>query len=296
MFSKFKRFYTIIAIISALSISGCSIPKIPFIGSKDASGTSFFQDSPQKLYSIANRKMQSGKYDDALESYNEFIVKYPFGSLSEKGRLERIFVLNKLNETEEAELATDQFVDQYPLHPNIDYAYFMRGIIQFEKKRSGLGRRFGGAVEVDRNKSRMEKSFNAFQDLITKYPNSQYVPDAQLRMTFLRNKMAEHEFGVAKFYAKRNANIGVINRCKYIIENFEQSPAVIDALNLMVITYNKMDLPELANEAQAILDANYKGIKGIEGEVAQKQKKPSIWSRIPTFKIPNLNPFKKSKT
>lgn len=296
MFSKFKNLFLLIVIISALNLSACSIFKKTDNNEEKGEKVGFFQDSPQKLYNVAVRAMQANKYIEALERYNDFIVKYPFGDLSEKGRLERIFVLNKLKNVEEASIAADQFVRQYPLHPNVDYAYFMRGVIHFEKKRGKLASTFGGAPEVTRNKSSMEKSYIAFNELITKYPNSQYVPDAQIRMRYLRNKMAEHELLVAKFYAKRNANVGTINRAKYIIENFERAPAIIDTLKLMVSTYQKMGLNDLAEQTQFILDTNYKDEQGITKTVI-KVDKPSIWSRLP-FKLPNLtklNPFKKKR-
>ena len=287
MFAKFKFIFLILAIISLVNLSACSVFKKK--DNKQNSGknnSSIFQDTPEKMYNRANRQLSAGRYEDALEEYNNFIIQFPFGYLSETARLERIFILNKLNLTEEATESVEQFIRQYPLHQNIDYAYFMRGVITFEKKATGIFGKLRGANEVSRNNHFMQKSYKAFDELINKYPNSTYAADARQRMTYLRNKMAEHELEVAKFYADRNANIGAINRCQYIIENYQEAPAVIDALRLMVVTYQKMGLIDQAKKTQTVLDKNYTNIAGVND--SREPNKASIWS-----KLPNLNPFKK---
>jgi len=288
MFIKSKTLFTIISIICLANLSGCSVfKKEDDKNTKENSIVS--KDSPQRMYSRAQKFMDSQRYDESLENYNAFITQFPFGGLSETARIERIFVLNKLKLTEEASEAAEQFIKQYPQNPQLDYVYFMRGVISFERK-SGfiLGR---GANEVSRNKSAMEKSYNAFKELTIKFPNSRYVPDAKQRMTHLRNKIAEHELSVARFYADRNADVGVINRCQYIIDNYQQAPAVIDALELMVITYKKMGLDDLAAKTQKVLDANYSKTSSSSSSTKNSKKsKTSFWS-----KLPNLNPFKKKE-
>jgi len=288
MFMKSKTLLSIISIICLISLSGCSVfKKEDDKAAKNASTA--YKDTPQKMYSRAQISMESKRYDESLENYNAFISQFPFGGLSETARIERIFVLNKLKQIEEAGEAAEQFIKQYPQNPQLDYVYFMRGVISFERKAGFiLGR---GADEVSRNKSAMEKSYNAFQELVTKFPNSRYVPDARQRMTHLRNKIAEHELSVAQFYADRNANVGVINRCQYIIDNYQQAPAVIDALELMVVTYKKMNLDDLAAKTQKVLDANYSKTSSSSSSAKNSEKsKTSFWS-----KLPNLNPFKKKQ-
>jgi len=282
MFVKIKTLVPLITILCLLSVTACSS-----LDKKDSSSgkkTNILENnrSPEKIYELANSQMQSKRYNEALEEYETLLIEYPFGSLSETARLERIFVLNKLNSTEEASEAAEQFIRQYPLHPNVDYAYFMRGLVKFERK-SGfiLGR---GANEVARNKHSMQQSYNAFSELIQKHPTSRYAADAKQRMVYLRNKMAEHELSVANFYVERNANIGVINRCQYILDNYDNTPAVFDALKLMIKTYNKMELNDLADQAQTVLDLN---IQNSASQASTEAKeKPSIWS-----KLPSLNPF-----
>jgi len=280
MFVKIKTLLPAVTILCLLSVSACSsLDKKDSSGEKKSNLLSQQQRSPQKIYDLANNQMQQKRYSEALEEYNALLIEYPFGKLAETARLERIFVLNKLKSTDEANEAAEQFIKQYPLHPNVDYAYFMRGITKFERKGGFiLGQ---GASEVSRNKHSMQQSYDAFADLIQQQPNSRYVPDAKQRMVYLRNKMAEHELNVAEFYQERNAYVGVINRCQYILDNYQGTPAVFDALRLMIKTYKKMQLNDLAFQAQAVLDLN------IQNNVSTKVKeKPSIWTNLPS-----LNPF-----
>ena len=277
-------------IILSLTMAGCS--SLPFFGNSsdksDSQKVKISNDNQQKHYNRAARKLNANKFEEALEDYNEFIIEYPFGTLSERARLERIFILNNLNATEEARTSINRFIVQHPLHPNIDYAYYMRGVVLFEKKRTGALEYFGGAKEIYRNKNNYEASQQAFEELIQEYPDSRYVPDARQRIIFLRNNLAKYELSVAQFYAKRNAHIGAIKRAKFIVENFDQAPAVIDALELMVSSYEKIGLTAKADEARVLLANNYQNIEGINAKLDTKAKKP--WLRLP-----NLNPFKRDK-
>ena len=275
-------------IIISLSLSGCTL----FGKSEDDNVEKkavISNDNQLRHYNRASRKLSANKYEDALEIYNEFLVKYPFGNLSERASLERIFILNKIGAVEDASIAVERFINQHPLHPNIDYAYYMRGVVLFEKKRIGFFKRLSGAKELLRNKNNFQQSHEAFANLVEDFPDSQYVPDARKRMTFLRNNMAIYEFKIAKFYAERNAHIGAIKRAEFIVANYDQAPAVIDALNLMIISYEKIGLNDKASETKALLESNYANVEGFNGS-SRKQSKS--WLRAP--KLPNLNPFKKN--
>ncbi len=282
---KPKNIALSVVIIIAMTLSGCSIFQ-KSSDKEDKKGTSIFNESQSQHYTRASKQLGANKFDQALETYNEFIIKYPFGDLSERARLERIFILNKLKSTEEASVAVDSFIRQYPLHQNIDYAHYMRGVVLFEKKRTTVIERLAGAVEVNRNKNNFEKSHDAFAELIKKYPNSQYIPDARQRMLHLRNNMAAYEMSVANFYASRNAHVAAIKRGQYIVENYDQAPAVIDALKLIASSYQKMGLEDKAIETQEILEANYANIEGLNAKKKTAKK--------PFLRLPNLNPFKKT--
>ena len=275
-------------LILSLTLSGCAFFSIT--SSKDKPKPKISQQDQQKDYKRALRRLERKQYELALDEYNQFIVKYPFGSLSERARLERIFILNKLggDAINEARASIDRFISQHPLHPDLDYAYYMRGVVLFEKKRGGIFARLAGAKEVLRTKNNYEESHLAFAELLQEFPESRYVPDAEKRMTYLRNNMAIFELSTANFYAERNAHIGAINRAEFIVKNYDQSPAVIDALKLMITSYEKIGLTDKADETRYLLASNYQGIQGIEGGNRLKPKK----SRLRLPKLPNLNPLR----
>ena len=270
-------------LILSTTLSGCAIFGSSSKGRPDKAQIS--NENQQRHYNRAVRRLNAKNYPDALSIYNEFIVQYPFGTLSERARLERIFVLNKLDATAQATASIDSFIAQHPLHPNLDYAFYMRGIVAFEKKRKGIIQKLGGARQIHRNKTNYNASHQAFAELLQEFPESRYASDAKKRMAFLRNNMAMFELSVAKFYAERNAHIGAIQRSKFIVENYDQAPAVIDALEIMIESYEKIGLTDKAEEAKLLLATNYPDIEGIKGSYKSKKRKP--WLRLP-----NLNPLR----
>jgi len=277
-----KKFVFLITLILTITLSGCSI-----LGKdSDKEEEIAKKEDPVALYSKAKDRFDRNRYSSALKLYDEFIIKFPFGDLAETARLERIFILNELNSTEEANFAINRFIEQYPLHPKIDYAYYLRGVVLFEKKPRSFIASFGGAKEISRNKDNFARSFEAFSELVEKYPSSEYVPDAIQRMTFLRNNMARFEMNIANYYADRNAHIAAIKRAQFVIENFDQAPAVIDALNLMITSYEEIGLEDKVTETKNLLASNYQGVEGTGTNVSSSNKKP--W-----FNLPALNPFKK---
>lgn len=281
---SFKKTALLIStLILSVSLSGCAIFGSSSKNEDKSRANQVSNQSQQRHYNRAARQLKSNNFEQAIETYNEFIVKYPFGTLSERARLERIFILNKLGEAEEASVSIDRFINQHPLHPNLDYAFYMRGVVSFEKKRVGFFQRLAGAKEVLRNKSNYEASFLAFSELLQEFPDSRYASDAKERMIYLRNNMALFELSAANFYADRNAHIAAINRAEFIVENYDQAPAVIDALELMASSYEKIGLTKKADETRLLLTTNYSNIEGV---VANNKKKKSL------IKLPNLNPLR----
>ncbi len=272
-------------LIASISISGCNTQK-KSTSAKTSEESA--QQSAEKLYTKAYKELNKGNFETALVNYEALIVKFPFGPLTQQAKLDRIFVLDRLRQVADATQAVQSFIDQYPAHPNIDYTYYMKGVITFNKRRGFLERTTGGELTT-RNKKNMQSSYDAFDDLLQKFPNSSYAPDASKRMIFLRNSMADYELEVARFYSTRNANVATINRCKYIIENYDRSPAVIEALQLMASTYRKMGLIELAQQTESILQDNYANLV----QQVNEEKPSSLWSKLP--KLPSLFGGKEKK-
>lgn len=238
-------------------------------------------NTAQKRYNEAFDSMSRSRYRQALEQYQGLIIQYPFGQITEKAKLDALFVLHQLRETNDAIKLANSFITQYPTHKNVEYAYYMKGIILFPKKKSALGRTFGS--NALRNTSRLLEAYVSFEEFIDKFPRSEQAPDAKQRMVFLENAIAENEFEVAEFYSAKKAYVAVINRCQYVIENHSQTPSARDALLLMRDTYKKMGLTELVQDTQNVIDAN-----DMPGKEPKELSKGWSW---PKLKMPTL--FKK---
>jgi len=284
------RFFALI-IGSSFLLGGCNVAKnlnSSIFGSdsteKGSQEKTISLSSAQKRYDKAYRSMSRERYEEALEEYSELIIQYPFGKITEQAKLDSLFVLHKLGQTEDAKRVANSFIEQYPTHENVDYAYYMKGIILFPKKKGMLGQTFG--TSSLRNASGLLEAHAALGDFINKFPESEQAPDAKQRMIFLENAIAQDELNVAKFYVTKKAYVAVINRCQFIVEEYARTPSARDALFLMRDTYTKMGLVELAQNTQTVIDANYD-----PSSQSSKSKKAKKGFSFPALKMPKL--FKK---
>ncbi len=227
--------------------------------------------SAEKIYEMAHDNLESGDFGGAVKLYEELESRFPFANVSRQGHLDLMYAYYKNRAPESAEDQADQFIRENPTHPRTDYAYYIKGLSTFEGVPNFIERWF----RADLNKRPpidARKSFQAFQTLVARYPNSEYAADARQRMVFLRNKLADYEIAVANYYLKRGAYVGAINRCKYVIENYDGAPAVRNALRIMVDSYAKLGMPDLSANAKRVLEENFPG-----GEVKEKGKWWKWW-------------------
>jgi len=210
----------------------------------------------EKLYDLAKKDLDSGDYTNAVKAYEELESRFPFANVARQGQLDLMYAYYMNRAPESAEDQADQFIRENPTHPRVDYAYYIRGLATFEGVPNFIERLFradlGKRPPVD-----ARKSFQAFQTLVQRYPNSDYAFDARLRMIFLRNKLADYEVAVAGFYLRRGAYVGAINRCKYALENYDGAPAMRDALRIMVDSYRELGMPDLSTNAAKVLAENF---------------------------------------
>jgi outer membrane protein assembly factor BamD len=181
-----------------------------------------------------------------------------------------MYVYYKNHATESAIDQADQFIRENPIHPRVDYAHYIKGLTWFERNPNFIERWFRANLS-QRPPIDARKSFQSFQTLVQQYPNSEYAADARQRMIFLRNRLANYDVYVAKFYLSRGAYVGAINRAKFAIENYDGAPAIRDALAVMVDGYNKLGMQDLAKDTQRVLEQNYSA-----GEIKEAEKK-SWW-------------------
>lgn len=219
-------------------------------------------DQPEKwpverLYSEAKATLADNDYEQAIELYQLLESRFPYGQYAEQTQLELAYAHYKLDQRALASAAVEQFIQVYPTHTKVDYAYYLRGLINFNEDDSFFGRLAGRNDLSDRDPENARKAFEAFRELVTRFPESRYVNDASRRMSHLLNAMATHDVRVAEYYMRRGAWVAVINRCRAVIETYEQTPAVEHALGMMAIAYGEMGMTDLLTDTRDVLQRNF---------------------------------------
>lgn len=212
--------------------------------------------SPEALYDRATKLVTEGSYGPAIKSYEALTARYPFSDSARQARLDLIYAYYRAHEKESAIDAADTFIRENPTHARIDYAYYMKGLVYFERSPNFLERWFKVDLS-ERPPQDARKSFDALARVVSQYPNSEYAPDARQRMIYLRNRLAEYEIHVANYYVRRGAFVAALDRARYVIETYDGSPSTRRALEIMVESYRRLDLPGLAADAEKVLVANF---------------------------------------
>lgn len=235
-----------------VSLAGCA--------STDDQDTSKW--TAARYYQEAQRAIKFKNYETAISHLESLEGQFPYGPYAEQAALELAYVYILSGETESSIAASDRFIKTHPQDKNVDYAYYLRGLALFEKNRSFIYEAFN-QNPTHRDAAGARRAFQYFAELVRKYPNSKYSKDAQQRMIYLRNRLADYEVYVARFYYDRNAYVAASNRAKYVVENYNNTPAVADALEVMVRAYRKMGMNKLANESMRVLLLNYPDHPGV---------------------------------
>ncbi len=247
------RFLAPLLLGTTLLVSGCA-----WMGSDDDENATETQGYTEKdFFEQIQADMKTQNWPKAAQNLEALEAQFPFGDYAEQAQLELIYVYYKMQEHEAAIAAADRFIRLHPQHPNVDYAYYLKGLAYYSQNR-GFFDHFLPRDETMRDPGDTARnSFAAFNELLTKFPESSYTPDARQRMIHLRNLLARQEIHVANYYFVRGAYLAAANRGRYVVENFQQSPAVPDGLAVMAQAYHLMDMQELSNDAAQLLAANY---------------------------------------
>lgn len=239
-------------------IAGCGL--LPSETDKDREMARWPED---RLYQAAKDRLDQGSCSGAIEYYEKLQNRYPFGMYTQQAQLELAYCYYKTDEPGSAISTIDRFIKLYPSHPHMPYAYYLRGLVNFGAGQ-GLAERYVKKDPSQRDPGAALKSFNDFSEVIKRFPDSKYVEDAQLRMRHLRNLLAQHEVNVANYYMRRGAFVAAANRARYVVENYQQTPAMPEALVLMAKSYKVLELDELSNDALRVLELNFPNYPGIE--------------------------------
>ena len=266
MASTARRFRLYAGFILALSaIAGCK------------GGGQESVAAPDKLYDLASQDLRSNNFKGAIEKLEALESHYPFTNAAKQGQLDLMFAYYRNREPESAIDQADQFIRENPTHPRVDYAYYIRGLSYFETGGGWLEDVLHADIRK-RPPHEARKSLQAFQILVQTYPRSPYAADARQRMVFLRNKLADYELAVAEYYMQREAYVAAVNRARAVIENYDGSPAAIDALGIMSAGYRKLGIDELATVADQVRAANAPVTDPNEGKVEEKKSWWKIWN------------------
>lgn len=210
----------------------------------------------EQLYQEARQDMISRRYNRAQEAYQALETRFPFGQYAEQSQLEVISAYYQNSEYDRAVAAADRFIRLHPDHPEVDFAYYYKGLSNYDANRTLIDRFF--SIDLSkRDPGAARNAFNDFATLVSKYPESRFAADARARMVHLRNLLARHEVHVANYYFKRGAYTAAANRGKFVVEHYQETPAVSDGLAIMVQAYRLMDMTDLANQALTVLRKNY---------------------------------------
>jgi outer membrane protein assembly factor BamD len=217
--------------------------------------------------------MKDSNYGEAIKQLETLQSRFPFSESAHQAQIDLIYAYYKNREVEPAIDAADTFIRENPTNPRVDYAYYMKGLVYFERQSNFMERWFN----VDLSKRpplNAKKSFDAFDELLKKYPHSEYVGDARRRMVFLRNRLADFELHVALYYMKRGAYVGALNRAKFCIENYDGAPAVQPAMTVLIDAYRKLKMTDLEANAERVYADNY------PQSANNLHKKKSWWRHI----------------
>ena len=213
-------------------------------------------EQPEKIYyDLAQRRIQSKNYIAAIESLQAIETRYPFGRYAEQAQIELIYAYFMNGENLAAHAAAEKFIRLHPRHPNIDYAYLMKGLSSYTRDTSFLVRVTDTDI-ANRDITGAKESFAELSEFLTRFPESQYSPYAKQRNIYLRNMIARNELSAADYYVSIGAYIAAVRRAKYVIENIPNSSENLRALVILKESYKNLGYLELYEDVERIIDLN----------------------------------------
>ncbi len=208
-----------------------------------------------EFYEESGMALEAGEFEEAIKYLENLEARFPFSPYARQAQLDVAYAYYKFDEPESAIAAADRFIRINPRDPNVDYAWYLKGLADFNRGSGFMDSIFPRDMAQHDSKS-MGEALRSFSTLVERYPNSRYAPDSYQHMVFLRNKLAEAELHAARYYIKRKAWLAAIKRSQHVLETYPTTPASRDALTIMVNAYKELGLNDLAADAQSVLDAN----------------------------------------
>jgi len=248
--TKLQLFKVLVVLAVVASMSACSM----FRSKKDTIDTM----PVEKLYTTAHDSLVHADYAAATKAYQRLIARFPSGDYNEQAQLDLAYSQYKDNQPDDASSTVNRFIKTYPTHKHVDYAYYLRGLINFDRTGGFIERVFQRSeTQARRDQGYNLQAFDDFSELTRRFPDSAYSADARQRMIYLRNVLAQFEINVAEFYLRNKAYIASANRAQYVIEHYQQAPQSGDALAILTRSYIGLERPQLADQTRKVLALNY---------------------------------------
>lgn len=244
-----RRILTVFIALAVGLLAGCGI----FSG-KEVDETRGW--TAQKLYAEARQELSDRNWENAIKHYERIESRYPFGRFAQQAQIEVAYAHWKNEDIASALASIDRFVKLHPNHPSADYMYYLRGLINFNDDLGIMGF-FSGQDLSERDPKAAAEAFSAFKELVTRFPQSKYAPDAIQRMNYLVNALASHEVHVARYYMKRKAYVAAANRTQYALKTYPGAPANEEGLVIMVKAYDAMGMVALRDDAERVMKNNF---------------------------------------
>lgn len=217
------------------------------------------EPTPQVLYDQAHKRLLDYDYNNAIKLYESLTARFPFTDQARQARIDLIYAYYKKGETESATDAADTFIRENPTHPRVDYAWYVKGLVNFERTPNAMERLFHADL-TKRPPTTARKAFDAFKTVVEQYPKSAYANDARQRMVYLRDRLADYDVHIAQYYMRRGAYIGAAQRANECIEQYDGAPAVRQALQIMMQAYDKLGLKQREAQVRQVYQFNFANV------------------------------------
>ena len=258
-----KRSLLALLVTASALLAGCGI-----LGSNDKDETTGW--SAQKLYGEAKDAMSSKTWDRAIKYLEKLEARYPYGRFAQQAQIDVAYSYYKNGDRAQAIAACDRFIKLYPNHDNVDYAYYLKGLVNFNET-SGFLSVIDNPDMSERDSKGSRESFDAFKELVTRFPESKYAEDARARMRYLVNSLAQYEVHVARYYYSRGAYVAAINRSQSALADYRDVPALEEALFILMRSYEALGMQELRDDTKRVLEKNYPQSSYLTKEGGQPQ-------------------------
>ncbi|WP_288998468.1 outer membrane protein assembly factor BamD [uncultured Psychrobacter sp.] len=278
--NTFIKLSSITLLALSVNLVGCQTFK-NLTGGKDVDAVETAEKSEQAYYNDAITQIDKGRYTQAIEDLTNLRTFYPTGQYAEQALLDMMYAQYESGKYEMAAASAEQFIRLYPSNPQVSYAYYVRGVANMQGSSEGL--KLFKLNQAERDTAYFRLAFANFQELISKYPNSPYTPDAAQRMTFIYNQFAESEMSAARWYIEREAYVAAANRAKWVFQYYPLSESIPEAIAVLAYSYDKLGMTDLANEYKTLLQINYPTWLTRDGRVKLSTKRDRSWLNKFTF-------------